>query len=214
MKKLKGREIFLLVVLVVTAAVVGYMNFGKGGFGAGGGDAADDKIKIGEAPVVRLARLGFDSAEYDPNGRDLFKYGPPPRVNRPVPPPAKPVVVERPKTKAPVRPPVQQVTTVTPPKPRPPVPTFKYVGYFGPKYDKIAAFDDGQQILLARVGETVQDDFLLMDFEFQAVRLGFTDQRFEGQDTELSLTIPGGSRATSNAPKTQDGPGRRRGRRR
>ena len=212
MKKLQTRESVLLVVLAVTAAVVGYMNFGQGGFGSSGSDSAEDDLKIGEAPEVRLARLAQEAADY-PANRDLFAYGsppPPPRAN--VPPPARPQKIERQPPKPVTRPPVRDRTPPPPPKPKPPVPTFKYVGYFGPKFDKIAAFDDGEQMLLARVGETIQDEFLLMDFEFQAVRLGFTDKRFEGQDTELSLTIPGGTRATSNAPRTQDG--QRRGRRR
>jgi hypothetical protein len=74
-----------------------------------------------------------------------------------------------------------------PPDPPPPVPGFIFLGYIGPKQDKIAVFEEGQEIVLARVGEVVQNRFRVVEFKFQTVVLGYEEDRYKGKTTELRM---------------------------
>ena len=94
MRKPTTRESVYLVVLA--AIVIGYFVLGGSDVltgGAGGSEA--EALFIGEVPVVDVARLAVAPDEYDISGRNLFQYGSPPRVDRPVvkappPPPRAP----------------------------------------------------------------------------------------------------------------------------
>ena len=49
----------------------------------------------------------------------------------------------------------------------------------------IAVFEEGEQLILARVGETVQNQFRVREIEYETVVMGYTDPRFE----KLSETL-------------------------
>jgi hypothetical protein len=182
MRKLSTREYVLIVLLGVVAIVLFYYNRG-GGLGVGTGNAQiGDDMKLGEPPRVRLDRLARTLDSYDPEGRDLFAYytPPPPKqevVRRPAPPP-----VERP-------PQQQRVARPTPPPrqtgPTPPAINFTYLGYLGPKDNKIAVFEDGQDVMLARAGDVVKDQFRVVEFGYEAIVMGYVDERFKDQTSEL-----------------------------
>ncbi len=181
-RKLTSRE-KVMVGLLAVAAVVFYRWQGGGiGFGTATADADAEVPNFPEPPVVRMDLLARGTAELDAAGRNLFDYYTPPPKPAPKPPPRmKPV--ERPAVKPPPPPP-------PPPRrpPGPPAPKFHYLGSLGPKQGKIAAFDGGDGVVLARAGDVVPDtQFRLKAFRYQAVQLEYLDEQFQGQTTELQL---------------------------
>lgn len=183
-RRLNPRERGLLVVLALGAVVVGYFKIRSGGSLFGAPPAAEEKETKpwGEPPVVEMALLTRATTDYDANGRNLFDYyvPPPPRVEYvappPPPPPPQPPVFE-----------VQQRPFLPPPEPAPPQPSFLYLGYLGPKEKKIAVFSSGEDILLAQVGDVVQEQFRLLEFRYEAVVMGYEDAPHKGKTTELKM---------------------------
>jgi len=188
MRAPSNREWVLLVMLGVVAIAILY--FSEGNLLSGGRTAVDaEGQEFDEAPVVHLSRLGREPENFDPNARDLFKYGPPPRVGAP-PPPTR--VVAPPPTRT-VQPPAKVPKRTPPPRvvrepagPRPPKPNFSYLGFLGPKENRIFVFADGTDLMLARVGEVVQEEFKVVEFKYEAVVMGYTDDRFADMTTELT----------------------------
>ena len=183
--KLSGREYFLLGVLFVAAAFVLFWRDG-GPLFERDAEGAARTAALGDAPHVNWDRLTAESEAYDPGGRNLFQYytPPPPRVARE----ARPEPVRKPppvRAKA-----VPRVTEQKPTRPvrRPPSVSFKYLGFLGPKDDKIAVFEKGQDLELVRLGEIVQEEFRLVDFKYEGVVIGYVDERFADQTTELRMS--------------------------
>ncbi len=185
MRKLTSREIFLLLV-VTGLAVLGWIYGGGGGLGVGGVSEQElAEINYGEPPVVELARLEQTAVDFDPSARNLFNYytpPPPPRpkpkpVERTAPPPAPRAVPTV------VRPPVQ----VPPAKPKPPRPNFRYIGFLGPKDNKIAVLEEGEEVLLAAIGEVIQDQYKVVEFRYETLVIGYTAERWADETTELKM---------------------------
>jgi len=180
-RKLNPREKVMIVLLAVLA-IVAYRFIGGDGIGFGGSPQEEKPAKdFGEPPVVRMDLLELDREGFDPAGRNLFAYyvpPPPPRKAPPrvAPPPRKPP----PPRQQPAPPPPQREV-----KPRAPRPDFSYLGYFGPKDARIAAFDTGSEVYVAREGDLVGKQYKLVAFKHEAVELAYTDPRWEGQTTEL-----------------------------
>jgi hypothetical protein len=182
MRKLTTREYVLTVLLGVVAVFLFYLNRDSSSLGGPGSAGEDDEFELGLAPVVQLERLAGRIEDYDSGGRNLFSYytPPPPVVKRTPPPVTK---AETPRSKPPVinpRPPRPVDTT-----PRPPAIDLTYLGYLGPKENKIAVFEDGQDLLLARAGEIVREQFRVVDFGYETIVMGYVDERFKDQTTEL-----------------------------
>ena len=77
-----------------------------------------------------------------------------------------------------------------PPRPaekQPPRIPFQYIGYLGPKNDRIAVFQEGEDLLLAKRGEPLQDLFTVVDIRYESVVMGFTDPEFESRTRELPM---------------------------
>jgi hypothetical protein len=161
-----------------------------------------------DPPVVQMALLTRPPEEYDPEGRDLFKYAQRPETaaERRTRAAAEAERVrelhrqaeaqrrrdeERRKQEALLA----EVTARTPqPPPRPPAPTpprvnFTYLGYLGPKEDRIAVFEHGDELLLARAGEVIQEHFRIKEIRYQRVVLGYTRDEFKNQTTELTMKV-------------------------
>jgi hypothetical protein len=72
-------------------------------------------------------------------------------------------------------------------KPRAPEPRFTYLGYLGELEDKIAIFEkrgSEGEIMLAKVGDVVETEFVVRQIDWDRVELGFTRPEFaEGQKT-------------------------------
>ncbi len=69
---------------------------------------------------------------------------------------------------------------------QPPEIHFKYVGYLGPKDGKIAVFADGDDMILARAGDIVKDEFKVLEFRYESILMGYTDGRFRDKTTEVT----------------------------
>jgi hypothetical protein len=134
--------------------------------------------------VIRLAALNGEPILHDRGGRSLFTYGPKPRVNVPRPPPKQ---TTKPAVARPVKPPVRKskAPPAVPAK-RPPRIKFTYLGYLGPKEDRIAVFWENDEMILARIGEVVQDEFKVVQFKYEKVVMGYTEEEFQDMTTELA----------------------------
>ena len=198
MRKLSARESVLLVFLGIVAVMIFYYNRDAGLGGRELDGLAGEDLKFHDAPWVRLDRLAGEQEGYDPAGRDLFKYytpPPPPRkqVAAPTPPP-----VNREPPPVPVRRPTQPRTDTGP---KPPGINFTYLGYMGPKDGKIAVFEEGNTVMIARTGDVVKDQFRVVEFGFETVVMGYVDERFKDQTSEL--------RQKAGASKSRGGRGKR-----
>ena len=201
-RKLTTREYVLVFVLVVVGAVVLYWNLQDQE--RGGGQALDEEKKdsaLADAPVVMLALLTKPPEQYDPHGRDLFKYADRPltaeelearrraeeeRQRRLREEAERRRQMQGNRAKAQER----QKQAKAPPRPTGPVPpraAFAYLGYLGPKDDKIAVFERGQKVLLARAGEVVEEQFVVKEINYEVVVLGYTKEQFKNRTTELNM---------------------------
>ncbi len=188
--KRSGREIFLMVLL--GAAVIWalwYLARDKP-VGAPGAGSDDEKPAwlSDDAPRVRMDLLAGQAEPYDPNGRDLFKYARRPSTRAELQALKKKPVVKKPPPKPSVRrPPVVRKS----PKPAGPVPPripFTYIGRLGTMNDRIAVFEEGEEIHLARQGEMVGKDFRVVDIDYETVVIGYTDPKFEKLTKTLNQT--------------------------
>jgi hypothetical protein len=181
-RKLSGREKFMVGALAVAAVVFYRWQSGAIGFGAPPANATAEVTDFGEPPVVHMDLLALNMDGFGEDGRNLFDYYTPPRKPAPKPPPqvvVRPTVVRDKKPPPPPPPPRKQ---------GPPAPTFHYLGFLGPKESRIAAFDAGEGVFIARAGDVVPDTkFRLKSFRHEAVVLEYLHEQFKGQTTELQL---------------------------
>lgn len=184
MRKLTSREKFLLVV-VVGLGVLGWM-YGRDGGLAGVGVKAKElaELKYGVPPVVQLARLERTAVVYDSKARNLFAYFTPPRPVRPVPRVVAPKPA--PRRALPTTVPKSAVTLPTP-APRPPHPSFRYIGFLGPKDNKIAVLERGDEVLLAGIGEVIEEQYKVVDFKYEMLIIGYTAEKWADKTTELPM---------------------------
>jgi hypothetical protein len=184
MRQLNTREKVMVGGLAV-AAIIAWFGAREGGMGFGDSVAGPGALPplAGDPPEVHVDLLAMDPVGYDPNGRNLFAYytpPPPPRKaapRRPPPPPPPPP----PERKDPV------VRREVNREPQPPSPDFHYVGYLGPKDDRIAVFTAGEELFVSKIGEIAKGQFVLEEFRYETVVFSFVDERFKGKTTELKL---------------------------
>ena len=174
-------------MLAIAVFAVAY--FGREQVGAGVRDARDkaDMGIVKQYPEVLLSMLSPEIADYDPDGRNLFKYytPPPKRPTQDKTPKPPPITRNNP----PIRnEPVAQRVNPTKVDRGPQVPNmgFDYLGYLGPKDNKIAVFAEGEELLLARIGDVIQKQFKLVDFGYETVVMGYTDDTFKDETKELA----------------------------
>jgi hypothetical protein len=152
------------------------------------------------APVVPMYLLAHSGDSYDRKGRDLFQYS-----KRP--PTAEELEAERRRREAQQRAAqeaaeqrraaaeaaAEEARNRPPPPPptpaekQPPRIPFQYIGYLGPKDNRIAVFQEGEELLLARRGEPLQDLFRVVDIRYESVVMGFTDPEFKSRTRELPM---------------------------
>jgi len=195
-RKLSSRERGMLVALGLVALIFVWILSGEdlpGVPSSGDGDGAGN-LRVDSPPVVQMALLTRAAEGYDPAGRDLFKYG-----QRPTPPP-DPDVAKRKAAAADARAKAAATRAAATPKPpprptgpRPPRIDFAYLGYLGPKDDKIAVFEGNEEVILARSGEVFNEQFRVVDIQYESVVIGFTDPRFEARTETLSPPATSGS---------------------
>jgi len=72
-----------------------------------------------------------------------------------------------------------------PPRPEPPVPTFKFVGIMGPAHKKVAAFIQGDKMLLAKKGDIIEGKFKVLEIGVEWAELGYTDPAFKDRTKRI-----------------------------
>jgi hypothetical protein len=205
-RKLSGRETAFIAGLAVLAAAWMWHSWTAEAPEAGGTVKkadAKDAPKFGEAPVVHLDQLDRALVKYDATGRDLFRYQPRPpswaEVKRLKAEAEKArlaqIAAEKEAAKRAAeqaeRDKEQQIYLAAhpppPAAPTPPAVTFQFIGYVGPANDRVAAFLQNQDTIIAKTGDVVAKDFKIQEIRYESVILAFTDPRFQGQSRELPL---------------------------
>jgi len=188
-RKLSAREYTLLGVLAVAALTVLWFRDDNRLFG---GSAEEERLPLpsGEAPLVNMGHLVAEAEPFDPDGRNLFLYytPPPPKVKAPPRPKVDPAAAERARRQAQLRRAPQPTQDRPTAALRPPVVQFKYLGFLGPKDQKLAVFEKGEDLTLAAVGDVLEEQFRLVSFKYEGVVIGYTDDRFKDQTTELQMS--------------------------
>ncbi len=162
---------------------------------------------------VMLDRLQEAKAPYDPTQRNIFRYG---NVPPPPPSPEELARVEEAKRKAEEarqaairveqeriqaqqkalanQPPVDPatglpvgVTPPPPPRPTPPAITLRYSGVLGSHGARMAVLYSGEDVILARVGETVGKQFKVLDIGYEWVKIGYVDPQFADEYQKLRM---------------------------
>jgi len=202
-RRLSGREAGLMIVLGAAAVVYLWYSSRREDSSAAGPLAGGGKpVARAEerAPVVRMDLLARQAAQYDPQGRDLFKYSVRPptaeelrqqreaaerqRKLLEMEAQAREEAARREREAAAL----QAVELAkNPPRPQPPVIALKYVGYLGPKNDKIAVFADGDDVIVAKRGETVKGQFTVVEIKVESVIMGYTRPELRDMTRELPL---------------------------
>ena len=62
-----------------------------------------------------------------------------------------------------------------------------YLGYLGPKDDRIAVFEDGEAVVLGRIGEVIKDDYRIIEIQYGSVVMGFTRPDLENKTQTLNM---------------------------
>jgi hypothetical protein len=205
-RTLSGREKRLLGALAAaTALFVWWQWSGDAPVSPqGSGAAVADAGALDAPPRVRMDLLARQAEVYDGKGRDLFKYAPRPpspaelrrlraeaEAARRAEEEARKRAEEEARRRAEEEARRQEEyarNPPPPPKPQPPAITFRYIGNFGPKEERIVAFDDGKGVFVARVGEIVREQFRVVDVKHNAVVMGYTRPEFQSQVKELPLS--------------------------
>ncbi len=172
------RQKQLLAVLLLVLVVVGARSFLKlsssGGssgakrgrialpVGARGGEPRNPEVEVVE---LRLGDLEQKPGEFQP-GRDPFRFKP---VERPKPPPPPP----RPQPVLAPKPAVQR--PAVPAKPRPPEPTFVFLGSFGPEEKRVAVFSDSAEIFNVVEGDVFKEAFVVRKIGYESADIGWVD---------------------------------------
>lgn len=205
-RTLSGREKRLLGTLgAITALFVWWQWSGDSAVapqGPAAGGATD--VAFDDPPRVRMDLLAREAEVYDGKGRDLFKYSPrPPSPSELRRLRAEAEAARRAEEEARKRAEEEAARRAEedarrqaeiarnpppPPKPQPPAITFRYIGNFGPKEQRIVAFDDGKGVFVARVGEVVREQFRVVDVKHNTVVIGYTRPEFQSQVKELPLS--------------------------
>ncbi len=204
-RKLSARETVLFVLLgVAGVAYLWYATKPGGAPSAAAARAEEGGRKpagLDKPPVVRMDLLAHDAPEQEAGIRDLFKYSPRPPSAAEVArlraeAAARAAAAKRAAEQAAILAEQQRkadeerakeavLHPQPPPPPQPPPINVRYLGYLGPKDDKIAVFEDGKDMALARKGEIVASQFRVVDIKSQTVVMGFVRPEFKGQTREI-----------------------------
>jgi len=165
---------------------------------------------------VMMSQLSVHPARYDPSQRNIFRFGnippPPPTpeeqaqidATRRAAEEARQAAIreeERRQAEAQAeaaaraaQPPIDPATGLPvgvppppPPKPTPPAITLRYSGFLGSSRDRMAVLYSGNDIVLARVGDTVNKEFRILDIGYDWVKIGYVDPQFTDQWQKLRM---------------------------
>lgn len=204
-RSLQKREVILLLVLGGVAAWV----WSAGGDPAppatpAAAKAEKEAAARRAAPVLRMDLLAHAEPTTEGGMRDLFKYEPRPptpsevrrqqelerqRMAELKRQQAEAERLEKERLEKERLLALQRANEPPPPPPRPipPAIPFAYIGLLGPKESKIGVFEEGKDIVIARVGETVRREFKLLELKHDAAVIGYVKKEFQDQRRELPM---------------------------
>ena len=162
---------------------------------------------------VMLDRLQESKAPYDPTQRNIFHYG---NIPPPPPSPEEVARVAEARRQAEEarqaairdeqarilaeqqaranQPPIDPstgypvgVTPPPPPRPTPPAITLRYSGVLGSTGGRMAVLYSGEDVILARIGETVEKQFKVLDIGYDWVKIGYVDPQFADDYQKLRM---------------------------
>ena len=199
-RNLSRRELTFAVVLTVAVLAWLFLRSDDPFRGGGAADELSEMAQLDAAPVVRMDLLDARDVEYDQAGRDLFKYGKKPltaeelaaleaqRLAREEAERRRREEAERRRLAAEERarnaPARQAARSRGPTVPRI---DLQYLGYLGPKDDRIAVFEDGDAVVLGRIGEVIKDDYRIIEIQYGSVVMGFTRPDLENKTQTLNM---------------------------
>lgn len=206
-RKPSVREGVLLGALLVATATYFYVTTGPDAGGRSGsaksGAAKKGKSEGPHPPVVRMDLLAGRTESYDGNGRDLFQYTQRPPSAEEIRRLREEAARRQKEMEEANRRAVEQAQreqkeseerarqlVLNPPPPPPPMPpaiTMRYLGYLGPKDNRIAVFEDGSEMLVAKKGDIVKGQFRVVDVKWDTVVMGFVKPEFKGITQELAM---------------------------
>jgi hypothetical protein len=203
-RTLQKRELILLGLLSAVAVVVWMTQGGEEPPASAAAAAAAKEAARRSAPVIRMDLLTHVEPTSDGGMRDLFKF-----ERRPPSPAevrrqeaerrrlekeaeearkrAEAEAADRAKKAAEAAAIAATLPPPPPPPPSPPAIPFQYIGLIGPKDAKIGVFEEGKDIVIARVGETVRDQFKLVELKHDAAIIGYTRKEFRDRTKELPM---------------------------
>jgi len=202
MRKLTTREMVLVGLLALGG--LGYAWYkSQQSVTLSGADAAagGEKVTLADqAPEIDIALLERKAEPYDRSGRNLFQYSKRPPTPEEIAARRRAEELARKQREAAeaarladLQAQRDAAAKAAPSAPRGPVVAqppgipLQYIGYFGPKENKIAVFLNGEEQLLARTGDTLQERFRVVEIRFETVVMGYTDPRFEDRTRELTV---------------------------
>jgi hypothetical protein len=207
-RKVSAREGVLFGALVAATLVYFWLSSkpepGTRSFAGKSAAARKGKDDAFRPPVVRMDLLASRTETYDERGRDLFKYSQRPpsaaevrrlreeavRRQREMEEANRRAAEEAVRRQKEMEDQAKQIALhpPPPPPPTPPAINLRYLGYLGPKDNRIAVFEDGKELVVARKGEVVKDQFKVVDVKWDTVVMGFVKPEFKGMTQELAMT--------------------------
>ncbi len=162
---------------------------------------------------VLLDKLQEPRAPYDPSQRNIFRYG---NIPPPPPSPEELARIEEARKQAEAarqaaikaaqdaqaaqaaaeanKPPIDPATGLPvgekpppPPRPTPPAITLRYSGELGSSRSRMAVLYSGDDVILARIGDTVNKQFKVLDIGYDWVKIGYVDPQFQDQYQKLPM---------------------------
>ncbi len=186
----RRERIGLVTLLALCAGAALLVQLPESGSGIGY-PVGTSAVPAEDAPVVFLDGLNRSAGQVSVTGRDLFGFASRPSAGRQgtlQPQPAAPAPPVKPsRGTAGVATPQPIKRTVKPAVAGPPVANFRYLGFLGPADRRIGVFEAGGELLLARAGEALQQDFVVKGFGHEEVELGYADAAFAGRSQRLEL---------------------------
>jgi hypothetical protein len=180
----------LFAILAALAVVAGVRLIRIGGLAGGGASRTRIMYEVHNLSKLETGQLGRDVSETVDFRRNPFTYG------------ARPTPTPKPVTPIPTRPSVERTPQATPTprlsmgldgKPKPPPPPFdrEYIGHFGPIDLQIVAFRKSgaspelSEVEVVRVGDVIDDIFIVRDVGLESVEIGFV-----GYDPSEDTRVP------------------------
>jgi hypothetical protein len=197
-------QILKIAVLMVLVVIGGWYVWK--GFGSGEGPGAlwksqrsDEAESLPEIQPVQLGLLNAKLADYDPRGRNLFRYAKPPPTAEEIR--AREEAARRAQEEAERRrreaeeakrrareaaekdaqraAEVAEAKAAEPARPKPPEIRLSYMGYVGPLKERVAVLLDPEgEILVAKEGEVVEEHFRVLRIGYSYLEMGYVN--FDG----------------------------------